>query len=94
MRTHTDRATELDSFVEAGGAARHREEVRQYVRSMFDSGCMRPEWCFVIEDGGRDLGRVALWTLPGMDEPLALVLLDVPGEDQISHPACVCWRMC
>jgi RimJ/RimL family protein N-acetyltransferase len=81
MRTHTVRATELDSFVEAGGAARHHEEVRQYVRSMFDSGCMRPEWCFVIEDGGRDLGRVALWTLPGMDEPLALVLLDVPWED-------------
>ncbi len=60
MRTQTVRAAELDGFVEARGAARHREEVRQYVRSMFDAGCMRPEWCFVIEEGGIGLGRVAL----------------------------------
>jgi hypothetical protein len=81
MRTHTVCAVELDRFVEAGGATRHRQEVRQYVRSMFDAGCMRPDWCFVIEDGDGNLGRVALWTLPGMDEPLDLVLLDVPCED-------------
>jgi ribosomal protein S18 acetylase RimI-like enzyme len=81
MRNHTVRAAQLDRFVEAGGAANHREEVRQYVRSMFDLGSMRPEWCFVIEEGGRSLGRAALWTLPGMGEPLALVLFDVPWED-------------
>jgi ribosomal protein S18 acetylase RimI-like enzyme len=81
MRTHTVCAAKLDRFVEAGGATRHRQEVRQYVRSMFDAGCMRPDWCFVIEDGDGNLGRVALWTLPGMDEPLDLVLLDVPCED-------------
>ena len=81
MRTHTVRAAELNRFVEAGGAASHRKEVRQYVQSMFDAGSMRPEWCFVIEEGGRSLGRVALWTLPGMDEPLDLVLLDVPWKD-------------
>ncbi len=56
MRTHTFRAAELDSFVEAGGAARHREQFRQYVRSMFDAGSMRPEWCFVIEEEGKSLG--------------------------------------
>ena len=50
---------------------------------MFDAGCMRPEWCFVIEEGGRDLGRAALWTLPGMDEPLDVVLLDVPWGDLV-----------
>jgi ribosomal protein S18 acetylase RimI-like enzyme len=81
MHTHTVRAADLDRFVEAGGVARHREEVRQYVQSMLDAGSMRPEWCFVIEEGGSSLGRVALWTLPGMDEPLDLVLLDVPRED-------------
>jgi ribosomal protein S18 acetylase RimI-like enzyme len=81
MRTQTVRAAELDRFVEAGGAARYREEVRQYVQTMFDAGSMRPEWCFVIEEGDRSLGRVALWTLPGMGEPLDLVLLDVTWED-------------
>jgi len=82
MLTHAVHAAELNRFVEAAGADRHRGEVRQYVQSMFDAGSMRPEWCFVIEGGGRSLlGRVALWTLPGMDEPLDLVLLDVAWED-------------
>ncbi|MGH3146995.1 MAG: GNAT family N-acetyltransferase, partial [Rubrobacter sp.] len=81
MRTHTVRAVELDRFVEASGTDHHQEEVRQYAQSMFDAGSMRPEWCFVIEEGDRDLGRVALWTLPGVDEPLDMVLLDVPWEE-------------
>lgn len=81
MRAHTVSVAELDRFVEAGGAADHRESVMQYVQSMFDAGSMRPEWCFVIEEDGESLGRGALWTLPGMDEPLDLVLLDVPWED-------------
>ena len=80
MTATTVGAADLDRFVAAGGAL-HREEVEQYVRSMFDAGSMRPEWCFVIEEGGGDLGRVAFWTLPGMDEPLDMVLLDVPWED-------------
>ena len=45
---------------------------------MFAAGSMHPEWCFVAEEGDRPLGRVAFWTLPGMEEPFALVLLDVP----------------
>ena len=49
--------------------------------SMLAAESMRPEWCFVVEEENRYVGRAALWTLPGMDEPLALVLLDVPWED-------------
>ncbi len=81
MTTPTVSPAELDRFVAAGGAVEHREEVRHYAQSMFEAGSMRPEWCFVIEEGDGSLGRVALWTLPGMDEPLDLVLLDVPWED-------------
>lgn len=33
-----------------------------------------------MEEEDRPLGRVAFWTLPGMEEPLALVLLDVPWD--------------
>jgi ribosomal protein S18 acetylase RimI-like enzyme len=73
-------ADEIDQFVEAGGPG-HHEEVRQYVEGMFAAGAMRPEWCFVLEEEGRLLGRVALWALPGADRPLALVLLDVPWEE-------------
>jgi RimJ/RimL family protein N-acetyltransferase/predicted N-acetyltransferase YhbS len=78
MDTRPVRADELDLFVEAAGSPDHRREVEHYLQSMFAAGSMRPEWCFVAEEEGRPLGRVAFWTLPGMEEPFALVLLDVP----------------
>jgi RimJ/RimL family protein N-acetyltransferase/predicted N-acetyltransferase YhbS len=79
MRIRPVHAEELDLFVEAG-SPEHREEVVRYLQSMFAAGSMRPEWCFVAqeEEEDRPLGRVAFWTLPGMEEPFALVLLDVP----------------
>ena len=79
MRISPVHAEELDLFVEAG-SPEHREEVVRYLQSMFAAGSMRPEWCFVAqeEEEDRPLGRVAFWTLPGMEEPFALVLLDVP----------------
>ncbi|CAN5265156.1 GNAT family N-acetyltransferase [soil metagenome] len=76
-RIHPISADGLDLFVEAGGSPQHHEEVRQYVEKMFAAGSMRPEWCFVIEDEDKLLGRVAMWTLPDMDKPLDLVLLDL-----------------
>jgi RimJ/RimL family protein N-acetyltransferase len=56
------RADELDLFVEAGGAPEHRREVKGYVQDIFAAASMRPGWCFVLENGDRALGRVALWT--------------------------------
>ena len=82
MRTRTVRADELDLFVEAGGAPEHRREVKSYVEDMFAAGSMRPEWCFVLEDGDRAVGRMALWTLPKSEEPLDAVLLDVPWNGE------------
>jgi RimJ/RimL family protein N-acetyltransferase/predicted N-acetyltransferase YhbS len=73
-------ADELDLFVAAVGVPDHRGEVEQYLESMFAAGSMRPEWCFIAEEGENSLGRVAFWTLPGMEQPLALVLLDVPWD--------------
>ena len=81
MHTRPVRADELDLFVEAAGAPDQRREVEQYLESMFAAGSMRPEWCFVAEEESEEpLGRVAFWTLPGMEEPFALVLLDVPWD--------------
>jgi GNAT superfamily N-acetyltransferase len=79
MNTRPAGADDLDFFVET--APDHRREVEQYLESMFAAGSMRPEWCFVAEEEGEGpLGRVAFWTLPGMEEPFALVLLDVPWD--------------
>lgn len=82
MRTRPVRADEMDLFVETAGPPDHRKEVEQYLQSMFAAGSMRPEWCFVIQEKENNpLGRVAFWTLPGMEKPLALVLLgDALGE--------------
>jgi RimJ/RimL family protein N-acetyltransferase/predicted N-acetyltransferase YhbS len=72
-------ADDLDLFVEAAGTPDQRRDVEEYLERMFAAGSMRPEWCFVaVEEGEGPLGRVAFWTLPGMEEPFALVLLDVP----------------
>ena len=82
MRTRAVRADEIDLFVEAAGSPDHRREVKGYVEDMFAAGSMRPEWCFVLEDGDRAIGRAALWTLPKSEEPLDAVLLEVPWEGE------------
>ncbi len=81
MRTRPIRAQALDLFVESAGPPDHRKEVEQYLESMFAAGSMRPEWCFFAEEEGCPIGRVAFWTLPGAEKPFALVLLDVPWEE-------------
>jgi len=80
LHARSIRAEEIDLFIEAGGVSHHHQEIRQYTESMFAAGSMHPEWCFMIEEE-QPIGRVALWTLPGMSEPLDLVLLDVPWDD-------------
>jgi RimJ/RimL family protein N-acetyltransferase len=80
MHIHPVPLKDLNIFIDAAGSPDHREEVEQYLDRMFAAGSMRPEWCFVAEEGDRPLGRVAFWTLPGMEEPFALVLLDVDWE--------------
>ena len=73
---------ELALFVEALGSPDTRRKVEQYLMSMFTAGSMRPEWCFVaVDENDLPLGRVAFWTLPGMEHPFALVLLDVDWND-------------
>jgi GNAT superfamily N-acetyltransferase len=80
MRTRPVRADELDFFVEAAGPPDHRRETERYLNSMFAAGSMRPGWCFVAEEEGHPIGRIAFWTLPGMEKPFTLVLLDVHWE--------------
>ena len=61
---------ELELFVEAAGLPNHQSEIRQYLKNMFAAGSMRPEWCFLAEEGDHPVGRIAFWTLPGMEETL------------------------
>ena len=80
MHIRTVSWEDIDLFIDAAGYPDHRSEVEQYLDRMFTAGSMRPEWCFIAEDGDGPVGRIAFWTLPGMKEPFALVLLDVDWE--------------
>lgn len=71
---------EIDTFAVLGSQSERATSVRDYLQSMFDQGAMRPEWCYVADDKGQFVGRLGFWTLPGMQEPLAFVLLDVPWD--------------
>ncbi len=84
---------EQAAFAAAGDHPEHAGSVREYLDQMLAKGAMRVEWCFVAEEVGRLLGRVACWTLPAIGMPLALVLLDAPwqgdylgvGTDLLEH---------
>jgi hypothetical protein len=66
----------LGSFIEAAGSPDNYEEVAQYLQRMFAAGSMRPEWCFIAEEGDRPYGRVAFWTPPPSSEQ------DGPGSPE------------
>jgi GNAT superfamily N-acetyltransferase/RimJ/RimL family protein N-acetyltransferase len=80
MRIRSVGTNELDLFIDAAGFPDHRSEIEQYLDRMFAAGSMRPEWCFIAEEEDRPVGRGAFWTLPGMEQSFALVLLDVDWE--------------
>jgi RimJ/RimL family protein N-acetyltransferase len=72
---------ELLDFVAIGTDSTHIDGIHQYLQKMFAAGSMRRDWCFVVEDNAHLLGRLAFWTLPKVGIPRAIVLLDVPWDD-------------
>jgi RimJ/RimL family protein N-acetyltransferase len=71
---------EISVFAGTCGAPDNVRAVQGYLEQMLAGGAMRGDWCFLLENGGTPVGRVALWTLPGSGVPLAVVLLDVPWD--------------
>ncbi|MCZ4095215.1 GNAT family N-acetyltransferase [Streptomyces sp. H39-C1] len=73
------RADELPALVEHPGDAERNAATREYLGGLLDSGCTRPQWCLVAEGGdGQPAGSAVLWTIPGHDVPLAMVLFEAP----------------
>lgn len=49
----------------------------EYLTGLLDSGCTRPDWCLVAEAGdGRLVGNIVLWTTPGREVPMDIVLFE------------------
>ncbi|MFC8797770.1 GNAT family N-acetyltransferase [Promicromonospora sp. NPDC057138] len=78
-------ADEKDLFSE-GETAEKAASLRAYVDAQLEAGSIRPEWCFVAERDGAQLGRAALYALPGADVPASIALLETSWEDADAGP--------
>ncbi|MFE6976307.1 GNAT family N-acetyltransferase [Streptomyces sp. NPDC057682] len=73
---------ELPSLVEHIGRPERNAGTAAYLTDLLEKKCTRPEWCLVAEDAdGRLTAATALWTMPGNDVPMALVLLEAPWDE-------------
>lgn len=70
-------ADELSAFLALQPDPERAADQAAYVDRMFAAGAMRPEWCYVATDGDDTVGRFAFWSLPKLDVPISLVLVDV-----------------
>ncbi|MEM7535007.1 MAG: hypothetical protein AAF639_22720 [Chloroflexota bacterium] len=79
MRIFSISESQLDLFVNIpqqitsdGGGNESEEDstaLRQQIRSLWAAGQSRPEWCFVIEEHGEYVGRVAYVSYDELDAP-------------------------
>ncbi|WP_405403744.1 GNAT family N-acetyltransferase [Streptomyces sp. NBC_01104] len=82
MHIRIARPDELPSLVEYSGQPERNAGTAAYLTDLLAKKCTRPEWCLVAEDeAGRLTAATALWTLPGNDIPMALVLLETPWDE-------------
>jgi len=83
----------LGNFIEAAGPPEHYEEVDHCLRHMFSAGSMRPEWCFMAEEGdyaavGRRLLSHALDAARALGaEDIEHVIDAPPMRPQFQHHA-------
>lgn len=71
---------ELSTFIRTATEPENVDDVRQYVEDLISKGAMRREWCYLAERNGHPVGRAAFWTLPKRDQPVAIILLDLPWQ--------------
>ncbi|MET3292869.1 UNVERIFIED_CONTAM: ribosomal protein S18 acetylase RimI-like enzyme [Brevibacillus sp. OAP136] len=71
---------EWEKFAAIGCAPEHVAGCQRYLEQMLAAGSMRIDWCFVAEEAGQLIGRIASWTLPSVGKPLDFVLIDLPWE--------------
>ncbi|WP_030559325.1 GNAT family N-acetyltransferase [Streptomyces aureocirculatus] len=82
------RPHELPALVEHPCDAERNAATSAYLLQLFDTRCSRPEWCLVAEDsGGRLVGSVVLWAMPGQDVPDSFVLFEPPADPADAGPA-------
>ncbi|MEU5665559.1 GNAT family N-acetyltransferase [Streptomyces longwoodensis] len=79
LTLRTARPDELPALTTSSDDDERNAATAAYLTALLESGCTRPEWCFVAEQDGRLAGNVVLWTMPGRQVPTDIVLLE-PGD--------------
>lgn len=71
-RTH-----EIPALTTVAGDDERNAATAAYLEKLLDVGCTRPEWCLVAEAADGTLrGNVVLWSPPGRDLPMDIVLFE------------------
>lgn len=89
LRVRSIAAHELHPFTAFGNDPDHHRDLQHHLQDRWASGRCRPEWCFVAEQQGRIIGRIAFWTPSGAAlhcvDPLLLQLPAVHVDLDRSH---------
>jgi RimJ/RimL family protein N-acetyltransferase len=85
MRIRTIYADELAKFTAVSTRAEDVETIHNYLNELPTRGSTHYDWCFVIEEGMRPLGRVAYWAQPASAIPRDVILLDVPWTENFLY---------
>jgi RimJ/RimL family protein N-acetyltransferase len=66
----------VSTFMDVSAGSPHQPELAAYLDTLVEQRCTRPEWWVV--DGS---SRAALWSLPGVEVPSSVVLIETDWDD-------------
>lgn len=75
------RHEELETFASFSDRIELNKKFLIYLTKMLASGYVRLEWCFVAEQAGEFIGRIVYWSLPSLDKPVIVDILEVPWSE-------------
>lgn len=71
---------ELNVFAAFSDNPQTNERFLAYLTQMWNEGYIRPELCFVAEEAGEIIGRIAYWKLPSLNNFLEIDFLEVSSS--------------
>lgn len=73
---------ELDEFIHLAQSSHSPEQLREWLLTSWKKGESFPEWCFIAEQDGQWVGRVAYWSFPSSAADIKMFGLSLPWD----HP--------
>ena len=72
----------VDAFLSVSAGSRYQPRLQEYLASVLERGCTKPDWCVLGLEDGAPVARAALWALPGHAVPTDIVLIPGTAADQ------------